>query len=113
MVRKELLGMTRKGREFLSWGLSKKGTKKGNAQPRCSAMPCIFQTQLTWDVKSMDIVVMCKWKMAPKYWGILYINVGVWGYHGVAINRKQYKRVTLIPSCYNVCNIHATGRLGI
>ena len=25
--------MRRKGREFLSWGLRKKGTKKGNAQP--------------------------------------------------------------------------------
>ena len=26
--------MRRKGREFLSWGLRKKGTKKGNEQPR-------------------------------------------------------------------------------
>ena len=25
--------MRRKGREFLSWGLRKKGTKKGNEQP--------------------------------------------------------------------------------
>jgi hypothetical protein len=30
-----------------------------------------FQTERRWDIKSMGIVLMLKWKMPLKYWGML------------------------------------------
>jgi hypothetical protein len=30
-----------------------------------------FQTECRWDIKSMGIVLMLKWKMPVKYWGML------------------------------------------
>jgi len=47
-------------------------------------MSCRFQTKLMTDVKSMAIVPMHEWKMPLKYWGMLYPEVGGWGYHGEA-----------------------------
>jgi hypothetical protein len=43
-----------------------------------------FQTECRWEIKSMGIVLLLKWKMPLKYWGMLPSQRGRLGLRQVA-----------------------------